>query len=86
MARESGGLSAAPFFLFPSCAVRAAPTLNQLRLLGFRVLIFFLGGGNGVGCTNQHYHSETVQDPRSSETAYSLEVRIKTANSDYRPG
>ena len=36
MALESGGLSAAPSS-FPSRAVRAVPTLSQLRLLGFRV-------------------------------------------------
>ena len=36
MALECGGLLAAPFSL-PSRAVRAAPTLSQLRLLGFRV-------------------------------------------------
>ena len=40
MALESGGLWAAPLPL-PSRAVRAAPTLSQLRLLGFRVPKFF---------------------------------------------
>ena len=49
MAKESGGLSAAPSS-FPSRDVRAAPTLSQLRLLGFRVpKLFFLGGAEGVG-------------------------------------
>ena len=48
MAFESGGLSATPLSL-PSRAVRAAPALSQLRLLGFRVpKLFFLGGADGV--------------------------------------
>ena len=75
MAKECGGLSAAPSS-FPSRAVSAAPTLSQLRLLGLRVpKLFFLGGAEGVDLF-----------PKKSETAYSLAFRIKIANSGLLTG
>ena len=62
MAFKSGGLSAAPLSL-PSRAVRAAPTLSQLRLLGFRVpKRFFLGGAGGVGFKTKNDQPETVEE------------------------
>ena len=61
VAFESGGLSAAPLSL-PSRAVRAAPTLSQLRLLGFRVpKLVFLGGAGGVE-KRRNEQPETVEE------------------------
>ena len=59
MAAVDGGLSATPFFYFPSRAVWAAPTLHQLRLLGFSFLNSSFGRGGRIrtsdltlGCPN----------------------------------
>ena len=49
VAFESGGPIGRAFLSLPSRAVRAAPTLSQLRLLGFRVpKLFFLDRADGV--------------------------------------